>query len=148
MPPSWFPVPVNAVWHGGPPTRQQQKQLHSHECCKTSQYNCTGVFILGLATTVNVTVNSDKVCVSHSANLNSGSLARLRGWIVGLTLCFRYHRSFVANCNAMDEIWVPTDFSRDVLADSGGKLPNHHVFFLEGQRWSSGCETWQGALSD
>jgi hypothetical protein len=31
-----------------------------------------------------------------------------------------YHAEFVKYCNRMDEVWVPSDFSRDVLKSSGG----------------------------
>ena len=31
-----------------------------------------------------------------------------------------YNSAFVKQCNRMDEVWVPTEFSKTVLAASGG----------------------------
>ncbi len=35
----------------------------------------------------------------------------------------RYHYEFVRLCNRMDEIWVPSKFSYDVLLSSGVTVP-------------------------
>ena len=35
---------------------------------------------------------------------------------------YRYHYDFTARCHDMDELWVPSEFSRRVLVESGGQL--------------------------
>jgi hypothetical protein len=32
-----------------------------------------------------------------------------------------YNKKFVEYCNRMDEVWVPSDFSRDVMIASGAR---------------------------
>ena len=35
--------------------------------------------------------------------------------------------AFVANCNQMDELWVPSDFNRDTFRSAGVRVPIHKV---------------------